>query len=99
METSPVPNGTQVTVYQDMNGNGEYDNRQDSEVDSGNISGNSGSLTFDLSEGLDESDVLIFRCRVQTGTFGGRPQYSYFYESKSIGDLLSDPSLTLVEER
>lgn len=98
-ETSSVPNGTQVTVYQDMNGNGEYDNRQDSEVDSGNISGNSGSLTFDLSEGLDESDVLIFRCRVQTGTSYWGPQYSYFSESKSIGELLNDPSLTLVEER
>ena len=96
-EISPIPNGTQVTVYQDMNGNGEYDRWRDSEVDS-SYSDNSGNLTFDLSEGLDESDVLIFRCQIQTGSGWGSRNRD-FSASISIGELLNTSSLTLVEER
>ena len=92
---------TTVSIYHDMDGDGEADN---DELVTNKRTDNNGMIELESFAGLEETDVLIFQCSiyVQTGTnWFGRPTYEYltFSQSISVGDLVGVDNPTLTLER
>ena len=79
-----------VSIYQDMNGNGERDN---DELVTTMRTNYQGQITMESFANLEMTDLLFFRCRIQSGW----NRYSYSTEVR-VSDLVTNPDLTLTRE-
>lgn len=81
--TDPLPSGTEVTWYKDANYSEEIDTK---------TANQSGLITIDTFVGFSENDYIYFEAGISSGRFT-----TYYRGSKTVKDLVSNPTITLQE--
>ena len=89
-----VSRNTSVSIYQDLDGDYEA---TDDELITTKTADSNGQIELESFAGLEETDVLIFQCRIRVSSW--RPTYETFSVAIFVGDLLDNPTLTLREVR
>jgi len=93
--TNQVSRNTSISIYQDLDGDNEA---IDDEFITTKTVDRNGQIELESFAGLEETDVLIFQCRINVSN-GWRPNNRTFSVAISISELLDNPTLTLEEVR
>lgn len=93
--TNRVNRNTSISIYQDLDGDNEA---IDDEFITTKTVDRNGQIELESFAGLEETDVLIFQCRIDVSS-SWWSDYRIFSVAIPISELLDNPTLTLEEVR